>query len=64
MQIRRCATLFFELRDDATFDLAHLLAGGDGLRRRTRWLALAPHLDAEWKSPRTSVIKGMPTSVA
>ncbi|MCL1500066.1 putative peptide maturation dehydrogenase [Xanthomonas nasturtii] len=47
MQIRRCATLFFELRDDATFDLAQLLAGGDGLRRGTRWLALAPHLDAE-----------------
>ncbi|ASN03181.1 putative peptide maturation dehydrogenase [Xanthomonas citri pv. malvacearum] len=47
MQIRRCATLFFELRDDATFDFAQLLAGGVGLRRRTRWLALAPHLDAE-----------------
>lgn len=30
MQIRRCATLFFELRNDAVFDLAHLLAGGDG----------------------------------
>lgn len=47
MQIRRCATLFIELRNDAVFDLAHLLAGGDGLRRRARWLALAPHLDAE-----------------
>lgn len=47
MQIRRCTTLFFELRDDSVFDLARLLAGGDGLRRRTRWLALAPHLDAE-----------------
>ncbi|WP_115560958.1 putative peptide maturation dehydrogenase [Xanthomonas arboricola] len=47
MQIRRCSTLFFELRDDAVFDLAKLLVGGDGLSRRTRWLALAPHLDAE-----------------
>ncbi|GAE52787.1 hypothetical protein XPR_3037 [Xanthomonas arboricola pv. pruni MAFF 301420] len=47
MQIRRCTTLFFELRDDSVFDLARLLAGGDGLRRRTRWLALAPHLEAE-----------------
>lgn len=47
MQIRRCTTLFFELRDDAVFDLARLLAGGDGVNRRTRWLALAPHLDGD-----------------
>lgn len=47
MQLRRCATLFFELRDAAVFDLSQLLAGGDGLRRRIRCFALAPHLDAE-----------------
>nr|WVJ84685.1 putative peptide maturation dehydrogenase [Xanthomonas campestris pv. campestris] len=47
MQLRRCATLFFELRGAAVFDLSQLLAGGDGLRRRIRCFALAPHLDAE-----------------
>jgi putative peptide maturation dehydrogenase len=47
MRIRRCSILLLEPREDASFDLASLLAGGDGLRRRARWLALAPHLGEE-----------------
>lgn len=47
MRIRRCAILYLEPREDAGFDLGSLLAGGAGIRRDLRWLALAPHLDAE-----------------
>ena len=47
MRIRRCAVLLLEPREHARFDLDLLLAGGDGLQRTHRWLALAPHLDAE-----------------
>ncbi|SDZ19050.1 putative peptide maturation dehydrogenase [Lysobacter sp. yr284] len=47
MRIRRCAILYLEPREDAGFDLASLLAGEAGIRRSLRWLALAPHLDAE-----------------
>ncbi|MGY0557381.1 MULTISPECIES: putative peptide maturation dehydrogenase [unclassified Lysobacter] len=47
MRVRRCAVLFFELREDASFSLASLLTGGAGLSRVSRWLALAPHLDHE-----------------
>lgn len=47
MRIRRCSVLLLEPREDSAFDLASLLAGGDGLRRTTRWIALAPHLGRE-----------------
>ncbi|MBU8977347.1 putative peptide maturation dehydrogenase [Lysobacter sp. MMG2] len=47
MKIRRCAILFVEPREEVSFDLDGLLTGGDGLRRRQRWLALAPHLGHE-----------------
>ncbi|MGY1426249.1 putative peptide maturation dehydrogenase [Lysobacter sp. A289] len=47
MRVRRCAVLFFELREDTSFSLASLLTGGAGLSRVSRWLALAPHLDHE-----------------
>jgi len=47
MRIRRCAVLLLEPREEVGFDLEHLLAGGNGLRRAQRWLALAPHLTAE-----------------
>lgn len=44
MQVRRCAVLMMEPRETTTFDLQHLMQGGDGLRRRQAWFALAPHL--------------------
>lgn len=47
MQVRRCAVLYLEPREDVAFDLDSLLAGGDGLTRTQRWLALAPHLAEE-----------------
>lgn len=47
MRIRRCAVVYLEPREQAQFDLGVLLAGGDGLQRRRRWLALAPHLGEE-----------------
>ena len=47
MQVRRCATVFLEPREEAGFDLEVLLSGGDGLRRDLRWLALAPHRGEE-----------------
>ncbi|KGM51258.1 dehydrogenase [Lysobacter concretionis Ko07 = DSM 16239] len=47
MRVRRCAVLFFESREDVGFDLESLLAGGAGLSRTSRWLAMAPHLDNE-----------------
>src|SRR5690606_22982332 len=46
MRIRRCAVLMLEPRGEARFALDDLLAGGNGLRRTLRWLALAGHLDA------------------
>ncbi|SNT83744.1 putative peptide maturation dehydrogenase [Stenotrophomonas sp. CC120222-04] len=45
MLIRRCAMLYFEAREDVEFDLALLVAGGTGLARTQRCLALAPHLE-------------------
>lgn len=45
MQLRRCAIVLVEPRETAAFDLASLVAGGDGLARRRDWLARAPHLD-------------------
>ncbi|GAB3373774.1 putative peptide maturation dehydrogenase [Lysobacter rhizosphaerae] len=47
MQIRRCAIVFLEAREEARFDLGVLLSGGDGLHRTLRWLALAPHRGEE-----------------
>lgn len=47
MKIRRCSVLYLEPRETVEFDLAALLAGGDGLRRESRWFALAPHLAQE-----------------
>jgi putative peptide maturation dehydrogenase len=47
MRVRRCAILYLEPREDTAFDLASLLAGGDGLARTRRWVALAPHLGEE-----------------
>ena len=47
MNVRRCACVFFESRETASFDLAGLLAGGVGVARTRRWLALAPHLEQE-----------------
>jgi putative peptide maturation dehydrogenase len=36
-----------EPREEIDFDLGILLAGGSGMRRERRWLALAPHLGDE-----------------
>ena len=47
MQVRRCKVLYLEPREDVGFDLDALLAGGTGLRRERRWVALAPHLGHE-----------------
>lgn len=47
MRIRRCSILFLEPREETAFDLDALLAGGDGLARMRRWVALAPHLGQE-----------------
>ena len=47
MRVRRCAVVLLEPREDTRFDLDALLAGGDGLRRERRWIALAPHLGEE-----------------
>jgi putative peptide maturation dehydrogenase len=47
MRIRRCSILFLEPREETAFDLGVLLAGGDGLARTRRWVALAPHLGEE-----------------
>lgn len=47
MLMRRCAVLYLEPREEASFDLDALLTGGDGLLRTRRWLALAPHLGEE-----------------
>lgn len=47
MLIRRCKTMYLEPREEVGFDLAALLAGGTGLQRERRWLALAPHVGEE-----------------
>ena len=47
MQVRRCKVLYLEPREDVGFDLDALLAGGAGLQRKRRWVALAPHLGHE-----------------
>lgn len=47
MQLRRCANLIIEPREDLRFDLESLLSGGDGLRSELCLLALAPHLQKQ-----------------
>lgn len=47
MQIRRCAVLYIEAREEMALDLASLLSGGSALKATLRWVALAPHLDGE-----------------
>ncbi|MET0808470.1 MAG: putative peptide maturation dehydrogenase [Pseudoxanthomonas sp.] len=47
MRVRRCKVLYLEPREAVEFDLDILLAGGNGLRRERRWIALAPHLGEE-----------------
>jgi len=46
-KIRRCAILFVEPRDGFDLDLAGLFSGRNAAVARTRWVALAPHLDGE-----------------
>jgi putative peptide maturation dehydrogenase len=47
MNLRRCAILFVEPREQVAFDFESLCNGGDGLRRTREWVALAPHLGEE-----------------
>lgn len=47
MRVRRCKVLYLEPREQVEFDLEVLMAGGSGLRRERRWLALAPHIGKE-----------------
>ena len=47
MRVRRCKVLYLEPREEVGFDLEILFAGGNGMRRERRWLALAPHLGEE-----------------
>lgn len=44
MLIRRCAVVWLEPREVATFELDDLLAGGTGVVSRLAWFAHAPHL--------------------
>jgi len=45
--IRRCAILVIEPRERLELDLAGLFGGAQALKASCRWIALAPHLDAE-----------------
>ena len=47
MQVRRCAVLFIEPREDLGLDWAALFSGVSALSATIRWVALAPHLDSE-----------------
>jgi len=47
MKVRRCMSVFFEMRERNRFDLGSLLAGGNGLISERGWVALAPHLEGE-----------------
>ena len=47
MQIRRCAVLYIEPREDLQVDWAALFAGEGALGAATQWVALAPHMDSE-----------------
>jgi len=46
MLIRRCAVVWLEPREVASFQLDDLLAGGTGVVGRLAWFAHAPHLGA------------------
>ncbi len=46
MRVRRCAVVWLEPRELATFQLDDLLAGGAGVVSRLAWFAHAPHLGA------------------
>lgn len=46
MQLKRCAQLSVALDAEPRFDFGGLLSGGDGMDRRPRWLAMAPHLSS------------------
>jgi putative peptide maturation dehydrogenase len=46
-RIRRCAVVLFEARERLDLDVAGLFGGGNALKATCRWIALAPHLDAE-----------------
>ncbi len=47
MQVRRCAVLFIEPREDLGIDWSALFSGTSALSATVRWVALAPHLGAE-----------------
>ncbi|MYM28127.1 putative peptide maturation dehydrogenase [Duganella sp. CY15W] len=47
MQIRRCAVLFVEPREDLDVDWASLFAGQGAIAATIQWIALAPHLGDE-----------------
>lgn len=47
MRIRRCSIMVLEPREEISFELSLLLEGKDGLKRLSRWIALAPHLGEE-----------------
>jgi putative peptide maturation dehydrogenase len=44
MRVRRCAVVWLEPRELATFQLEDLLSGGAGVVSRLAWFAHAPHL--------------------
>lgn len=46
MRIRRCAVVWLEPREVASFQLDDLLSGGTGVVSRLAWFAHAPHLGA------------------
>jgi putative peptide maturation dehydrogenase len=47
MRIRRCHALLLQPRERIEFDFGRLVEGGDGVRVRLEWIALAPHLGKE-----------------
>lgn len=47
MQIRRCAVLYIEPREDLEVDWAALFAGQGVMGAAMHWMALAPHMDRE-----------------
>ncbi|MTV36495.1 putative peptide maturation dehydrogenase [Duganella radicis] len=47
MQIRRCAVLFVEPREDLDVDWAALFSGRGAIGATVQWIALAPHLGEE-----------------
>jgi putative peptide maturation dehydrogenase len=47
MQVRRCAVLYIEPREELGVDWSALFSGVSALSATMRWVALAPHLDGE-----------------